>query len=112
MNEAIQSERKCALVCVPPAGNISDMLFTSSVLGAEGQPEGAPAMINEENDPELMLALQLSLQEEEQRQARINASQAPAAVNNEEQELEERALQLAMEEEEKQEEKDDKKKEE
>lgn len=52
-------------------------------------------MINEAEDPELLMALQLSLQDEEQRRA------AEARANNlvnEDDELEQRALQLSLEE--------------
>ena len=46
--------------------NLSDQLFSSNIMG--GEPAMAP-MMNEAEDPELMMALQLSLQEEEQRRA-------------------------------------------
>ena len=47
------------------------MLYTTNILGQAQQP-----IINEVEDPELMMALQLSLQEAEQRLA---ASVAPVA---------------------------------
>jgi len=39
--------------------SLSDVLFTSKILGAEPQQQN---VINEAEDPELLMALQLSLQ--------------------------------------------------
>lgn len=80
MNEASRSEvHNCSLIFVEPEGNVSDVLFTSQILG--GADNNAPAvMLNEADDPELRMALELSLQEEQLRLAAIaasNPSQAP-----------------------------------
>ncbi len=62
MHENIQDEsNRCSLIFVQPEENLSDTLFTSNILGAEGnipQP-----MVDEADDPELRMALELSLQE-------------------------------------------------
>ena len=95
MHETVKGAAECQLLVVEPGGNLSDVIFTSQIVGAEAGPNpNNQQMLNEENDPELMMALQLSLQEEE---ARVAAARGAGAGR--EQELEQQALQLAMEEE-------------
>ena len=77
---------------VKPGGNLSDVIFTSQIIGTGAGTNANQQMLNEENDPELMMALQLSLQEEE---ARVNAARQTGALR--EDELEQQALRLAME---------------
>lgn len=106
MHDTVKSERHCQIVYVEPNENLSDRLFETAILGAE---PGVPApMMNEAEDPELLMALQLSLQEEQQRVAAQRANNPQNAMVDEAEELEERALQLSMEDENK-EKKDDKK---
>lgn len=101
MNDAVKSEtQNCSLIYVEPEGNVSDVLFTSHILGGEAN---APAMmLNEADDPELRMALELSLQDEQMRLAALAAAnanqQGNERANNEEEDLEQRALQLSMEE--------------
>ena len=68
MHDNVKSESNCELVFVVPKNNLSDVLFTTKIMGAEPQ---QPHAINEAEDPELMMALQLSLQEEQQRVAAL-----------------------------------------
>ena len=95
MNQAMKSDQQNDLVFVEPHSNLSDILFNTNIIGGAGDP-GAAQMINEAEDPELMMALQLSLQDEEQRRA----AEARVVNNpvNEDDELEQRALQLSLEE--------------
>lgn len=59
-----------------------------------------PQMINEVDDPELRMALELSMQEENRRVAAVAAAgQLNPPQPNDEDELEQRALQLSMQEE-------------
>ena len=78
MHEAVKTDRTCELIYVETDTNLSDRLFSSTILGAEAGP--APVM-NEAEDPELMMALQLSLQEEEQRVALENRRNEPVVAN-------------------------------
>ena len=68
MNDSVKGDRTCELLFVEPHEMLSDRLFSSSIIGVEGAGGAAP-VINEAEDPELLMALQLSLQEEEQRRA-------------------------------------------
>ncbi|CAM5999244.1 unnamed protein product [Sphagnum balticum] len=86
MHELSKSDTNSELIFVEPDANVSDMLFSSKLLGAE------PPQIKEDEDPELLMALQLSLQEEEQR-----LSQVRERMVGEDEELEQQALRLAME---------------
>lgn len=68
-------------------------------------------MINEDDDPQLRMALEMSLREEQARLAALAASNQnpPANQANEEEDLEQRALQLSLQEERKGQKKDEKK---
>lgn len=101
MHEAVKSEiHNCSLLFVQPEGNLSDILFTSQILG--GEANAPQMMLNEADDPQLRMALELSLQEEQMRLAALaaNANQQ-GQPRNEEDDLEQRALQLSMDQEKK-----------
>ena len=72
MHETVKGVTDCELLMVEPGGNLSDIIFTSKIIGAESAMNNNQQMLNEENDPELMMALQLSLQEEQAREAAMN----------------------------------------
>jgi hypothetical protein len=95
MNETIKSDKRCDLIFVEPQSNLSDIIFNTAIMGGDGG--GAVPLMNEAEDPELLMALQLSLQEEEQRRAADNRNN-PQVAQNEDEELEQRALQLSLEE--------------
>lgn len=105
MNESVKSEvNSCDLLFVEPEKNVSDALFSSNILGG-GQQQNQPLMMDEADDPELRMALELSLQDEQARLASLNRQQ-PNAQDNEEQDLEQRALRLSMEQQKKDEKKE------
>lgn len=82
MNEASKSEvHNCSLIFVEPEGNVSDVLFTSQILGGGGDNNAPAMMLNEADDPELRMALELSLQEEQLRLAALAASNPSQAPN-------------------------------
>lgn len=62
MNESIKTDKACELIFVEPERSVSDALFSSSILGGGGGEQGIGQMINEADDPDLAMALQLSLQ--------------------------------------------------
>lgn len=96
IHDNVRSEvNNCELLFVDPTANLSDILLTSKIMGFGIQPAANATMINEAEDPELMMALQLSLQEEEQRLA---ARQPAQQMVNENDQLEQTALQLATQE--------------
>ncbi|KAG7535957.1 hypothetical protein FFLO_03555 [Filobasidium floriforme] len=99
--EATQNSENCNLVTIPPGPHLlSDLLATSPILAGEGGAGMAQGMdqdgdfgaaaggaggaggdfgIDPNMDPELAMAIRMSLQEEEERQRREAGASAPAA---------------------------------
>jgi len=91
--EAVSSDSNSHMVTVPPGTNIlSDVVLTSAIISEDGG-AGAPmadvgsssavatgdgAYVDQNLDPELAMAIRISMQEEEERQRRVAAEAAAA----------------------------------
>lgn len=66
------------LVTVPPGPILADALISSAIIaGEDGAPASSEGLFDPANDPELALAIRVSLEEQRQRQEEENKSSVP-----------------------------------